>query len=61
MQYSFNGGVISPDMFGRIDQAKYQTGEPNVKTFMSSCLAALCTVQASATYTITRNQWVKCV
>ncbi|MFU8927755.1 hypothetical protein [Acinetobacter puyangensis] len=26
MQFSFNGGIISPEMFGRIDQAKYQTG-----------------------------------
>ncbi|MBR7729162.1 hypothetical protein [Acinetobacter nosocomialis] len=31
MQYSFNGGVISPDMFGRIDQAKYQTGVAKCK------------------------------
>ena len=61
MQYSFNGGVISPDMFGRIDQAKYQTGVAKCKTFMSNCLAGLSIVQASATYTITRKQWAKCV
>ncbi len=33
MQFSFNGGVISPDMFGRIDQAKYQTGVAKCKNF----------------------------
>ncbi|WP_442777679.1 hypothetical protein ACQUGU_06550 [Acinetobacter baumannii] len=33
MQYSFNGGVISPDMFGRIDQAKYQTGVAKCKNY----------------------------
>lgn len=26
MQYSFNGGEISPEMYGRIDTSKYQTG-----------------------------------
>lgn len=26
MQNSFNGGIISPDMYGRPDQAKYQNG-----------------------------------
>lgn len=33
MQYSFNGGVISHEMFGRIDQAKYQTGVAKCKNF----------------------------
>lgn len=26
MQNNFNGGIISPEMYGRADQAKYQTG-----------------------------------
>lgn len=33
MQFSFNGGIVSPEMFGRFDQAKYQTGVAKCKNF----------------------------
>lgn len=33
MQFSFNGGVVSAEMFGRFDQAKYQTGVAKCKNF----------------------------
>ena len=33
MQLSFNGGIVSPEMFGRFDQAKYQTGVAKCKNF----------------------------
>ncbi|WP_333662722.1 hypothetical protein [Acinetobacter sp.] len=33
MQLSFNGGIVSEEMFGRFDQAKYQTGVAKCKNF----------------------------
>lgn len=33
MQLSFNGGIVSPEMFGRFDQAKYQTGIAKCSNF----------------------------
>ncbi|EMT2447109.1 hypothetical protein WMF02_002108 [Acinetobacter baumannii] len=33
MQLSFNGGIVSPEMFGRFDQAKYQTGVAKCSNF----------------------------
>ncbi|MCH7392423.1 hypothetical protein [Acinetobacter dispersus] len=33
MQLSFNGGIVSPEMFGRIDQAKYQSGVAKCTNF----------------------------
>ena len=33
MQFSFNGGIVSPEMFGRFDQAKYQSGVAKCKNF----------------------------
>lgn len=33
MQLSFNGGIVSSEMFGRFDQAKYQTGVAKCKNF----------------------------
>ncbi|ENX58308.1 MULTISPECIES: hypothetical protein [Acinetobacter] len=34
MQLSFNGGIVSSEMFGRFDQAKYQTGVAKCKNFL---------------------------
>ena len=33
MQVSFNGGIVSSEMFGRFDQAKYQTGVAKCQNF----------------------------
>lgn len=33
MQLSFNGGIVSQEMFGRYDQAKYQTGVAKCRNF----------------------------
>lgn len=33
MQFSFNGGIVSSEMFGRFDQAKYQSGVAKCKNF----------------------------
>ena len=33
-QNNFNGGIISPIMFGRVDQAKYQSGLAECKNFI---------------------------
>ncbi|ENU23503.1 hypothetical protein F993_01656 [Acinetobacter proteolyticus] len=34
MQLSFNGGIVSSEMFGRFDQAKYQTGVAKCSNFV---------------------------
>lgn len=34
MQNNFNGGIISPEMYGRSDQAKYQTGVADANNMM---------------------------
>ena len=34
MQNNFNGGIISPVMFGRVDQQKYQSGLAGCKNFL---------------------------
>lgn len=34
LQYSFAGGEVSPEMFGRIDDAKYQTGLAQCRNFV---------------------------
>lgn len=35
MQYSFNGGEIAPEMYGRVDMANYQTGLAICKNFIA--------------------------
>ena len=32
---SFSGGEISPEMFGRIDDAKFQQGAPTMRNFIA--------------------------
>lgn len=34
IQRSFGGGEVSPEMYGRIDDAKYQTGAAKIKNFI---------------------------
>lgn len=41
MQLSFNGGIISPEMFGRVDQAKYQTGVADCVNFYPELFGGL--------------------
>jgi hypothetical protein len=36
LQRSFAGGEMSPEMFGRIDDVKYQTGAATMKNFMAT-------------------------
>ena len=36
LQRSFAGGEMSPEMFGRIDDVKYQTGAATMKNFVAT-------------------------
>ena len=43
---SFAGGEISPEMFGRIDDIRYQTGAATVRNFIPKPQVSTCNASA---------------